>query len=88
MTELPYEDRSDFEDADRGLIGALVPCVVKDETGVVVWDNDQVAFLDGDRPVTAVIYTHAARLIRPRLRNRHPVTILGRNHAGPTPRAA
>ena len=53
MTELHYEDRSDFEDADRGLIGALVPCVVKDETGAVVWDNDQFAFLDGDCPDTA-----------------------------------
>jgi alkyl sulfatase BDS1-like metallo-beta-lactamase superfamily hydrolase len=53
MTELPYEDRTDFEDADRGLIGALVPCVVKDDTGAVVWDNDQFAFLDGDCPDTA-----------------------------------
>ena len=53
MTYLPYEDRTDFEDADRGLIGALVPCVVKDGSGAVVWDNDQFAFLAGDCPDTA-----------------------------------
>ena len=29
MVDLPFEDRADFEDADRGLIGALDPGVVK-----------------------------------------------------------
>jgi len=40
MTDLPIEDRADFADADRGLIGSLDPCVVKDASGRVVWDND------------------------------------------------
>jgi alkyl sulfatase BDS1-like metallo-beta-lactamase superfamily hydrolase len=53
MSDLPYDDRTDFEDADRGLIGALVPCVVKNDGGRVVWDNDVFGFLDGDCPDTA-----------------------------------
>ena len=53
MSDLPYDDRTDFEDADRGLIGALVPCVVKDDGGRVVWDNDAFGFLDGECPDTA-----------------------------------
>jgi alkyl sulfatase BDS1-like metallo-beta-lactamase superfamily hydrolase len=44
VNDLPFEDRTDFENADRGLIGALDPCVVKDATGRVVWDNDAFAF--------------------------------------------
>jgi hypothetical protein len=33
VVDLPFEDRADFEDADRGLIGALDPGVVKNATG-------------------------------------------------------
>ncbi len=47
---LPFEDRTDFEEADRGLIGRLEPCVVHAEDGRVVWDNDAYAFLQGDVP--------------------------------------
>ena len=53
MTELPFEDRADFDDADRGLIGSLDPCVVKDASGRVVWDNDAFSFLAGDCPDVA-----------------------------------
>jgi alkyl sulfatase BDS1-like metallo-beta-lactamase superfamily hydrolase len=53
VSDLPFEDRSDFDDADRGLIGSLQPCVVKDASGRVVWDNDAFAYLDGDCPDTA-----------------------------------
>ncbi|HEY7014294.1 MAG TPA: alkyl sulfatase dimerization domain-containing protein [Streptosporangiaceae bacterium] len=53
MNDLPFGDRADFDDADRGLIGSLKPCVVKDATGRVVWDNDVFAFLAGDCPGTA-----------------------------------
>jgi len=55
MTELPYEDRSDFEDADRGLIGALVPCVVKDETGVVDVLHRLTTLLDSPDPGFAIV---------------------------------
>ena len=53
MTTYPFHDTTDFEDADRGFIGALDPCVVKTEKGRVVWDNDAYAFLDDECPDTA-----------------------------------
>ncbi len=53
MTDLPFGDRADFADADRGLIGSLDPCVVKDASGRVVWDNDAFSFLAGDCPDSA-----------------------------------
>ena len=49
---LPLGDTADFEDADRGFVGALEPCVVKAADGRVVWDNDVYAFLNGDAPDT------------------------------------
>jgi alkyl sulfatase BDS1-like metallo-beta-lactamase superfamily hydrolase len=53
MSALPFQDRSDFDDADRGFVGALDPCVVQDKKGRVVWDNDAYAFVDGDCPDSA-----------------------------------
>jgi alkyl sulfatase BDS1-like metallo-beta-lactamase superfamily hydrolase len=54
VSSLPsFEDRTDFEDADRGFIAALTPGVVKDKNGRVVWDADAYRFLDGDCPDTA-----------------------------------
>ena len=51
--ELPFHDRSDFDDADRGFVGALDPCVITDATGRVVWDNDAYSFLADECPDTA-----------------------------------
>ncbi len=53
MSDLPFENHGDFGDADRGLIGMLEPCVIKDASGRVVWDNDAFSFLDGDCPDSA-----------------------------------
>lgn len=53
MSDLPFADRADFEDAGRGLIGSLEPCVVKDASGRVVWDNHAFSFLAGDCPDSA-----------------------------------
>ena len=52
LTGLPFDDTRDFEDADRGFIGALEPCVVTAADGRVVWDNDSYSFLTGDAPST------------------------------------
>jgi alkyl sulfatase BDS1-like metallo-beta-lactamase superfamily hydrolase len=52
-TGLPFHDRRDFEDADRGFQGALEPGVVTDAAGRVVWDNDAYSFLAGECPDTA-----------------------------------
>jgi alkyl sulfatase BDS1-like metallo-beta-lactamase superfamily hydrolase len=47
------DDRTDFEDADRGLVGKLQPCVIYAADGQEVWNNDAFAsFLDGDCPET------------------------------------
>ncbi|MDJ0313184.1 alkyl sulfatase dimerization domain-containing protein [Arthrobacter sp. H35-D1] len=48
----PFDDRKDFDDADRGFLGALEPGVVRAAGGRVVWDNDSYAFLSGDAPST------------------------------------
>ena len=47
---LPFADTRDFDDADRGFIAALEPCVVNAADGRVVWDNDSYSFLNGDAP--------------------------------------
>src|ERR1700729_468031 len=53
MSSLPFEDATDFDDAERGLIGSLQPCVVRADDGRVVWDNDSYSFLQADCPETA-----------------------------------
>jgi alkyl sulfatase BDS1-like metallo-beta-lactamase superfamily hydrolase len=49
---LPFHDTTDFENADRGFIGALSPCVIKAPDGRVVWDNDVYSFLGGPAPTS------------------------------------
>ncbi|MFD7982330.1 alkyl/aryl-sulfatase [Kitasatospora indigofera] len=53
MSTLPFEDTTDFENADRGFVGALSPAVVKAADGRVIWDNDAYDFLKADCPPTA-----------------------------------
>jgi alkyl sulfatase BDS1-like metallo-beta-lactamase superfamily hydrolase len=51
LSTLPFDDTSDFEDAQRGFIGRLDPCIVKAADGRVVWDNESYrAFLEGPAP--------------------------------------
>jgi alkyl sulfatase BDS1-like metallo-beta-lactamase superfamily hydrolase len=47
-----FADRTDFENADRGLIAELEPGVVTAADGHVVWDIDAFRFLDGECPDT------------------------------------
>jgi alkyl sulfatase BDS1-like metallo-beta-lactamase superfamily hydrolase len=49
---LPFEDTTDFDNADRGFIAALSPCVIKAGDGRVVWDNDVYSFLSGPAPTS------------------------------------
>jgi alkyl sulfatase BDS1-like metallo-beta-lactamase superfamily hydrolase len=49
---LPLDDTTDFDDADRGFIAALSPCVIKAADGRVVWDNDVYSFLSGPAPTS------------------------------------
>lgn len=52
LRTLPFEDTRDFEDADRGFIAALTPCVITAADGRVVWDNDSYDFLAGPTPAS------------------------------------
>lgn len=52
LNSLPFSDTRDFDDADRGFLAALQPCVITAADGRVVWDNDAYAFLNGDAPVS------------------------------------
>jgi alkyl sulfatase BDS1-like metallo-beta-lactamase superfamily hydrolase len=47
-----FADRADFEDADRGFIDSLDPCVVKAADGRVVWDMEAYSYLDAECPDT------------------------------------
>ena len=49
---LPFDDTRDFDDADRGFLGALAPCVITAADGRVVWDNDAYGFLRGESPAS------------------------------------
>ncbi|EHI13305.1 alkyl/aryl-sulfatase [Mycolicibacterium thermoresistibile] len=52
LRTLPFDDTTDFDDADRGFIAALEPGVVTAGDGRVVWDNDAYAFLAGEPPTS------------------------------------
>src|ERR1700694_3317895 len=52
LKTLPLSDTTDFSDADRGLVAAQQPCVIKAADGRVVWDNDVYSFLDGPAPTS------------------------------------
>ncbi|MGW6724298.1 alkyl/aryl-sulfatase [Nocardia sp. NPDC055029] len=49
---LDYEDRTDFENADRGFITTLTPMRITDAKGDVVFDTSGYSFLDGPCPDT------------------------------------
>ncbi|WP_371778030.1 alkyl/aryl-sulfatase [Streptosporangium subroseum] len=53
MADLPFHDRADFDNAERGFVAKLRPAVVQAADGKVVWDNDSYDFLRGDCPPTA-----------------------------------
>lgn len=53
MTALPFEDTTDFDNADRGFIDALSPAVVTADDGRDVYDNDAYDFLKAECPDTA-----------------------------------
>ncbi|MEV7470730.1 alkyl sulfatase dimerization domain-containing protein [Streptomyces kronopolitis] len=53
MNDLDWDDEQDFADVDRGFIGRLEPCVIRDAEGRVVWDNDAYGFLEDECPPTA-----------------------------------
>ncbi|KAJ5798801.1 uncharacterized protein N7503_006306 [Penicillium pulvis] len=52
--EPSFDDLVSFRDADRGFVDKLNPCIIKDNRGNVVWDNEAYNFLsDTPCPQTA-----------------------------------
>ena len=49
---LPFADRQDFDDAQRGLVARLPRVLVKDEDGGVVWDTGEYEFMHGAAPAS------------------------------------
>jgi linear primary-alkylsulfatase len=49
-----FEDRTDFDDADRGFIASLEPGVIHGEDGRVVFDIDAFGFLSQEEPPDTV----------------------------------
>ncbi|MEV6278868.1 alkyl sulfatase dimerization domain-containing protein [Nocardia sp. NPDC051832] len=49
---LNYEDRTDFENADRGFIATLTPMTIRNTDGAIVFDTSAYAFLEGLCPDT------------------------------------
>ncbi|HLN76825.1 MAG TPA: alkyl sulfatase dimerization domain-containing protein [Nocardioidaceae bacterium] len=52
-TSLPWQDRQDFEDAERGLLARGSERQIRAQDGRLVWDLDAYTFLDGPCPDTA-----------------------------------
>src|SRR5690242_17484457 len=50
VVSLDYEDRTDFEDADRGFVDTLDPLTITDAGGRTVFDMTGFSFLQKDRP--------------------------------------
>jgi alkyl sulfatase BDS1-like metallo-beta-lactamase superfamily hydrolase len=45
---LPFADTRDFEAAERGLIAPVPDGIVKTESGTVLWNLGEYAFIDGE----------------------------------------
>ncbi|GAB2828677.1 alkyl sulfatase dimerization domain-containing protein [Actinocorallia aurea] len=52
MAAPSYQDRTDFENADKGFLGTTADRLIKDAAGRTVWDFEAYAFLDDVRPDT------------------------------------
>lgn len=64
LQQLPFAEKSDFQDASRGLIAELPEGVIKTR-GVVNWDLNRYAFLQDDKvpPWSILAYGASRNLI-------------------------
>ena len=53
LASLPFDDKRDFANAERGFRGRLKPNIVKNDQDVVIWDNDAYEFLRAEAQDTA-----------------------------------
>lgn len=54
LETLPFDDRQDFEDADRGFIATLPDAEVRAEDGQIAWSMKEYAFLKSDKVADTV----------------------------------
>lgn len=50
---MPFEDRHDFVNAEKGFLGRLDPNKLESTNGIPIWNNDQYKFLQDTAPTTA-----------------------------------
>ncbi|MCL1051483.1 MBL fold metallo-hydrolase [Shewanella abyssi] len=50
LTELPFADKQDFKDAQRGFIAKMAELIVVDKQGKTIWDRSSYDFIEGDAP--------------------------------------
>jgi alkyl sulfatase BDS1-like metallo-beta-lactamase superfamily hydrolase len=50
LNELPFADRSDFENARRGFVAPLPPEMIKGQSGNTIWNPQQYGFIKPDAP--------------------------------------
>jgi len=61
-SELPFEDREDFEDAARGLIATSDSLVVRNDKGRAVWDMDAYSFISPDEQAPDTVHPSLWRM--------------------------
>lgn len=54
LSQLPFNDRQDFEDAQRGFIATLPQVTIRNAHGTIVWDLSPYAFLKKEQPPPTV----------------------------------
>lgn len=52
LEALPFHDRRQYDEAERGFVATLDPCLIHAEDGTVVWDMERFAFLADEAPDT------------------------------------
>jgi alkyl sulfatase BDS1-like metallo-beta-lactamase superfamily hydrolase len=62
LSELPFEDREDFQDAQRGLIDAPGSLVLRNGDGRVVWDMDAYSFISQGSPAPQTVHPSLWRM--------------------------
>jgi alkyl sulfatase BDS1-like metallo-beta-lactamase superfamily hydrolase len=55
MSDLPFDDQTDFDNAERGRIDGLDPRVVRAADGRVVWDLTAYSYLDTPDPAFPIV---------------------------------
>ncbi|OBT91972.1 hypothetical protein VE01_09912 [Pseudogymnoascus verrucosus] len=53
VTSSSFTDTTDFDNASRGFIAALEPCIVRNHEDHVIWNNEEYDFLKGSCPPSA-----------------------------------